>query len=67
MIAFFCELGEAQIAQVINRDMVDAYNGQDNAWYITEVSELCAELCKGYTQKDVERMLTDFFVKQTTV
>jgi hypothetical protein len=47
--------------------MVDAYNGRDNAWYITEVSELCAELCKGYTQKDVERLLTDFFVKQTTV
>jgi hypothetical protein len=47
--------------------MADAYNGHDNSWYITEVSELCAELCQGYNQKDVERLLTDFFTRQMTV
>lgn len=64
---FFLEKEDEQLAQITNRELRDAYNCQDNSWYISACSELCAELCKDYTQKDAEQLLTDFFVRRMAV
>lgn len=66
-IMFFLEKEDEQLAQITNSELRDAYNTYDNSWYISACSELCAELCKDYTQKDAERLLTDFFVRHMAV
>ena len=64
---FFLEKEDEQLAQITNSELRSVYNCQDNFWYISACSELCAELCEDYTQKDVERLLTDFFVQHMKV